>query len=344
MAPLGERTNRPAVTPLRTKKSHREAPSPTERGLSETTARESEEQAAARVHQRGAALEWMRVAGVEPVASEGVGGSVAVEVEVAVPHEDAEVEEDEALPRPWSAAENGVQVKLRRAQQELIENRALLHRVLREKQQLLARCHAHGREKEELETLRVDHAVIIGEMEELEVQLAETRGAAAAQVGARAQPIGRVEATAPARPTENPAQLPLLCAERERVEANDTPASCGASASSTPASSFSASGERTRWMPSEEGVIVRSTECGLKAFPLEALEWRAEHSRVGGLQHSAMLALEQQVEEGELKARFKVQAPLAPHALGTGACVPTTRGYVRSPRPSLLNRPPLPLH
>ena len=54
------------------------------RASESAAAREAEEQTATRVHQRGAALEWMRVAGVEPVAYEGVGGDVAVEVEVAV--------------------------------------------------------------------------------------------------------------------------------------------------------------------------------------------------------------------------------------------------------------------
>ena len=42
--------------------------------------------------------------------------------------------------------------KLRRAEQELVENRALLHRVLREKQQLLARCKKQEHELSSLET------------------------------------------------------------------------------------------------------------------------------------------------------------------------------------------------
>ncbi|KAL1516016.1 hypothetical protein AB1Y20_002629 [Prymnesium parvum] len=71
-----------------------------------------------------------------------------------------------AAPTPSPGAKEKAH-KLYRVEQELVENRALLHRVLREKQQLLARCASQQRT---IESLMTASSVFSAEIELLEKQ------------------------------------------------------------------------------------------------------------------------------------------------------------------------------
>ena len=160
---------------------------------------------------------------------------------------------------------------------ELFENRALLHRVLREKQQLLARC---TQQEVALRAAAAHESALTAELTEMESTIAGLAAAAAAiDLAMAAAPAKQDEAPAPAA-LHPPSPLPM-----------ETLAAAAHAAAAHAVAAREAQAQE---------AIERQAREAREAQAQEAIERQAREAV-----ERALLARSRECEELELRARFK---------------------------------------